>query len=245
MESRQLHIHDGSIPKQPNTIRFVCLSDTHNRTKYIAVPDGDVLLHSGDFTGAGSDKEVVSFNTFLGKLPHPYKVVIAGNHDLSFDLENYQSLCRNFGNLYGINAAETKAKLTNCIYLEDSGVSVLGYYIYGSPWTPTFFDWAFNLDRGENIKKKWDMIPANTEILLTHGPPHNILDKCHDGFSAGCEDLLQKIQEISPLVHLFGHIHEGYGSHFDGVTNYINGSNCTLRYQPTNKPLVFDLPMRL
>ena len=244
METRQINIHHGEFPKQPNTIRFVCISDTHNKTKSLKVPEGDVLLHSGDFSNIGDDKDIIHFNDFLSTLPHTHKVVIAGNHDLSFDLENNASLKRNFNNLNSLNAAETKAKLRNCIYLEDSGINLLGYNIYGSPWTPTFYDWAFNLDRGENIRKKWELIPANTEILLTHGPPHRILDRCSDGFSAGCEELIIKIQEFRPMVHLFGHIHEAYGTFFDGTTNYINASICTLRYSPSNKPYVFDLPIR-
>lgn len=244
MESRQLNIHQGESPKQPGTIRFVCISDTHNKTTNLKVPEGDVLLHSGDFSNIGNDKDIVHFNNFLSTLPHPHKVVIAGNHDLSFDLENNASLKLNFGNLHSLNAAETKAKLTNCIYLEDSGINLLGYNIYGSPWTPTFFDWAFNLDRGENIRKKWELIPPNTDLLLTHGPPHRILDTCSDGFHAGCEELVKKIEEIKPLVHLFGHIHEAYGTIFDGYTNYINASICTLRYHPSNRPYVFDLPIR-
>ena len=244
METRQVNIHNGEVHQIPGTIRFVCLSDTHNRTSKINVPKGDVLLHSGDFTGMGDEREVVSFNKFLASLSHTLKIVIAGNHDLTFDLENQESLKRNFFNLLNVDAERVKGLLTDCIYLEDSETLVNGYKIFGSPWSPTFFDWAFNLDRGPNIKQKWDLIPPNTDILLTHGPPKGILDRCSDGFQAGCEDLLSRLQEVRPLIHVFGHIHEGYGAAFDGTTNFINASTCTLRYQPTNKPWVFDLPCR-
>lgn len=244
MESR-LNVHTGEIPRLPDHIRFVCLSDTHDRTNSMNIPQGDVILHSGDFTRAGDEKDVKRFESFLSKLPHRNKIVIAGNHDLTFDLENYSSLQKNFTNLKKIiNPAHIKGLLKSCTYLEDSSINIGGYKIYGSPWTPTFFDWAFNLDRGANISAKWDIIESDTDILLTHGPPHGILDMCHDGVHAGCEALLIKVLEIKPLVHLFGHIHEGYGVLANENTTFINGSNCNLRYQPNQPPYVFDLPIR-
>jgi Icc-related predicted phosphoesterase len=241
METKEIRIHNGEVPQMPGTIRFVCLSDTHGKTSYLNVPNGDVLLHSGDFSSMGEERDIVKFNSFLASLQHREKIVIAGNHDLTFDLENQNSLKNNFYNLVGVDAEKVKGLLKDCTYLEDSECYISGYKVYGSPWTPTFFDWAFNLDRGQPISEKWEIIPSDTDILITHGPPKGILDRCYDGFSAGCEDLLNKIHEIKPLVHLFGHIHEGYGAAFDGTTNYINASICTLRYQPSNKPWVFDL----
>ena len=88
------------------------------------------------------------------------------------------------------------------------------------------------------------MIPGDTDILLTHGPPHGILDSCSDGFNAGCQDLLEKVTEIKPLIHLFGHIHEAYGVFQNESTIFINGSNCTLSYKPSNLPIVVDLPIK-
>jgi hypothetical protein len=124
-----------------------------------------------------------------------------------------------------IDSKATKALLTNCTYLEDSGVVVEGYWIWGSPWSPRFFDWGFNADRGQQIEQYWNLIPPDTEVLITHGPPKDILDNCMDGFHAGCEVLAAKINQIKPLVHLFGHIHEAYGYEFRDDVLYINGSN--------------------
>jgi predicted phosphodiesterase len=245
MENRTVRVHTGEEPKLPGFVRFVCLSDTHNRARHIKVPSGDVLLHAGDFSGQGDEKDVLNFSKFLSSQPHTHKVVIAGNHDLSFDLENQGTLQRDFLNMRGKDAAAIKSKLTGCIYLEDSACVVEGYRIWGSPWTPTFFDWGFNLDRGEKIAAKWALIPNDTEILITHGPPFGIQDTCQDGFRAGCQDLLEKIQNVKPLVHVFGHIHEAYGVTHTENTTFINASNCTLRYQPLNPPLVFDLPARV
>lgn len=106
--------------------------------------------------------------------------MIAGNHDLTFDLKEYnKSLANAFHKHINppIDPVKTKALLTDCIYLEDSTYNLKGYNIYGSPYTPTFFDWAFNLDIGKPLQAKWEQIPLDTDILITHGPPYNILDK--------------------------------------------------------------------
>ena len=238
---------------EKDEITFVCISDTHTKNYSINLPPGDVLIHAGDFTSTGLPNEVEDFNTFLAAQKFEYKVVIAGNHDITFDVENYEAYLKKRFHSYftryklqaPFTAEEVKSKLTGCIYLEDSSVDVLGYKIYGSPWTPVFCDWGFNLPRGEKLLEKWKKIPTDTDILITHGPPYKILDKTFDNTYTGCEDLLKEIQErIKPLYHIFGHIHEGYGVQKVGETTFINASTCTLSYRPTNKPVVFTLPRK-
>jgi hypothetical protein len=110
--------------------------------------------------------------------------------------------------------------------------------IYGTPWQPEFFNWAFNLPRGEKLKEKWDMIPVDTDILITHGPPFGKLDYVRYGNeNVGCEELMKRVEEIKPKIHVFGHIHEGYGYVFDGNTHYINASVLNDRYEYRNKPV--------
>lgn len=87
------------------------------------------------------------------------------------------------------------------------------------------------------------MIPPDTDILITHGPPYGFADKTYGGLSVGCEELIKVIDVIKPKVHVFGHIHEGYGIARNDHTVFINASTCTLRYRPENKPIVFDLPI--
>ena len=129
--------------------------------------------------------------------------------------------------------------------MEDSGIEVEGYKFYGSPWSPRFFDWAFNADIGDDIQKWWDKIPTETDILITHGPPHKILDQCRDGYNAGCPILLKEIQtRIKPMYHIFGHIHEAYGMKKVRETTFINASSVTLDYKPFHSPIVFELPVR-
>lgn len=246
-------------PIYPDKIRFVCISDTHTKIEIHPdkIPPGDVILHAGDITNVGFAKEVKVFNDFfLAKLPHPVKIVIAGNHDLTFDDDlvcnkrdylknNFRVTETNFECLlreYGVN--NIKEILTNCVYLEDSSFDVCGIKIFGSPWQPEFCDWGFNLPRGQPCLDKWDLIPAGTDILITHGPPIGHGDFCFDGQRAGCVELLTTVQQrVKPQYHIFGHIHEGYGVTTDGHTQFINASTCNLRYQPINPPIVFDFPI--
>ena len=206
-------------------MKFVCLSDTHCLHGQFKIPDGDVLLHAGDFTMIGKEDKITDFSNFLGSLPHEYKVVIAGNHDLLFEK----------------NPTQAQALLKNCIYLEDSFVEIEGIKIYGSPWQPWFFDWAFNLQRGEEIKAKWDLIPADTDVLVTHGGPWGHGDVVEGKGSQGCEDLLNRIRNLKIKYHIFGHIHEGYGITKEGMTTCINASNVDVKYAPINIPIVFEL----
>ncbi len=206
-------------------MRLVCISDTHGRHGELSLPEGDFLLHAGDFTSHGELAEIAMFNAWLGTLPHRRKVVIAGNHD--FALERLPEIAR--------------PMLTHAIYLEDEEVSLDGLRIYGSPWQPLFFNWAFNLERGEPLKRKWERIPAGIDVLLTHGPPQGILDLTSRGSPVGCADLLSAVARVKPRLHLFGHIHEAYGQQTRGGVTYVNASSCDLRYRPVQEPIVIEL----
>jgi len=113
--------------------------------------------------------------------------------------------------------------------------------IWGSPWQPEFHNWAFNLPRGEKIMEKWNLIPNDVDILVTHGPAFGKLDFVpYDGLNVGCEDLLIKIQEIKPKIHVSGHIHSGRGVVFSEGTLYVNASVLNDRYEFRNKPITID-----
>jgi predicted phosphohydrolase len=209
-------------------VRVVCLSDTHLRTDDLAVPDGDLLLHGGDLTGIGSPEQVASALAWLAGLPHRHKVLIAGNHDFLFENEPAQAR----------RLLEQHPGLT---YLEDSEVTVEGLRIYGSPWQPWFFDWAFNLRRGPDIAAKWERIPEGVDVLLTHGPPAGVLDRTVRGESVGCADLRAAVARARPRVHVFGHIHEGHGQVEHDGTLFVNASTCDHAYRPVNPPIVLEL----
>ena len=205
-------------------MRIVAISDTHNLHDEISIPDGDVLIHAGDFTERGTLEEFLEFERFFRKLPHEHKLIVAGNHD--FYLEDHPE-----------EAAEI---LADYHYLLDSGLSIDGVKFYGSPWQPRFQHWAFNLDRGAEIKAKWDLIPEDVNILITHGAPYGIGDQTFQEENIGCEELLKAVKRIKPKYHIFGHIHEGFGRRVIGETTFINAAICDMHYQAANQATIID-----
>jgi Icc-related predicted phosphoesterase len=189
-------------------MKIVAISDTHCRHRDLRLPEADMIIHAGDICQNGTEGEVLSFLNWFTKLDFRYKIFIAGNHDFFFDGEtdNYLS----------------KIIPSNITYLNDSGIEIEGFTIWGSPVTPWLYDGAFNRIRGRNISKHWKMIPENTDILITHGPPYGILDKNRVGFSAGCQSLKRAVKRIQPKLHVFGHIHEAGGIvELQGIT-FVN-----------------------
>lgn len=252
----------------PNKIRIVCMSDTHALTRHIkfSVPYGDIFIHAGDFSACGSLPEIIEFNEWLGELPHKHKLVIAGNHELTFDQSFTHPLSgtscghRSKQGLFdeipllghnketledAVKTKNVRDYLTNCTYLEDSGVELYGLKFYGTPHQPEFCHWAFNLKRGQEILDKWNLIPSDTDVLITHTPPVGFNDLCCSGVRAGCVELLATIQKrVKPKYNIFGHVHESYGVSSDGKIIYINASTCNIEYLPSNPPIVFDIPIK-
>lgn len=209
--------------------KIVCLSDTHNRHEQIEVPGGDILIHAGDATIRGTVDEIVLFNEWFAALPHRHKIFVAGNHDWLFETSN--------------RLARTLLD-ASIQYLQDSWVEIENLKIYGAPWQPRFFDWAFNLTRGAELREKWKLISEETDVLITHGPPFGILDAVrqrHYVENVGCEELRKRVETIKPKLHIFGHIHRGYGRAEKFGAQFVNASNCDESYEPTNPPIVIDL----
>ena len=204
-------------------MRLVLISDTHNQQEKVRVPDGDVLVHAGDFTMKGTEAEVAAFGEWLGRTSHPHKVVIAGNHDFLFEADPDRAR-----SLFPPNAH----------YLFESEVTIDGLRFWGAPWQPWFLDWAFNLQRGPELAAKWALIPDGIDVLITHGPPFGIGDRTWKGENVGCEELLKAVRRTKPRLSVFGHIHEGYGVH-EG--DKANPSICDERYRVVNDPIVIDL----
>ena len=220
-------------------MKLTFISDTHNRHDNIPdVGSGDIIFHGGDATGHGSLWEIESFLEWYSSLDYTHKVFIAGNHDFGFEKEpaKYEKMFKEAG----------------VHLLNDSGITIDGIKIWGSPVTPWFCDWAFNRARNgseaamyncDYIFPHWDMIPDDTDILVTHGPPYQILDELEssrgvpNGQFVGCEDLLKKIKEVKPVIHAFGHIHCGYGTLEQDKTLFINASSLDESYSPGNKPI--------
>ena len=228
-------------------VKIVAISDTHTHHMEMVVPDGDVLVHAGDFTYKGRRDEITEFlDWFLG-LPHPNKVLIAGNHDITLDSEKRS----NFNTIASVDDMdhwiheefhERIRARKGVHYLENSGVCIDGINFWGSPITPTFgYGWGFNSDP-DKIGDYWNLIPDNTHVLVTHGPSFGALDQVLPDYKAvGCDKLSERIEKISPMIHIFGHIHEGYGAIKRGNTVFLNASQLNHRYYYTNPPWVIDI----
>jgi Icc-related predicted phosphoesterase len=178
-------------------MRIVAVSDTHTFQQHLGrIPDGDVFIHAGDLVRAGTLAELQPVAEWIRSLPHLTKIVVAGNHDWCF-------------------ARDLTAALSilgqGIVYLQDSGAAIQGLRFWGSPWQPEFNEWAFNLPRGTALKERWDLIPAGTDILITHGPPLGFGDSSPYAERGGDADLLEAVRRVRPTLHLFGHIHQDGG----------------------------------
>jgi Icc-related predicted phosphoesterase len=212
----------------------------------IQVPHGDLLIHAGDLTASGTDSEVAAAAKWLGSLPHHYKIAIAGNHDWLFERQP--------------TLAAALLRSAGVSYLQDSRINVEGLSIYGSPQQPEFMHWAFNVPRGQ-LAAYWKRVPAGLDILVTHGPPYGILDQRvrpgmrrlapweeEEPFAGsdhvGDEELLAAVERTRPRVHVFGHIHSGYGKTQNNHTAFYNASLCNEDYELIRDPWVIDLASR-
>ena len=171
----------------------------------IKLQPGTLLIHAGDITEYGTEEETIDFIDWFAKQPFKYKIFVAGNHDLFLE---------------ECTVARRKKIIPNgIIYLQNSGVIIEGLKIWGSPVTPYYLGMAFNERSGKAIKKVWNKVPVDTDILITHGPPKGILDN-----DFGCEELLQRVNIIRPKLHCFGHVHGRNGSLNLNKTMFINGA---------------------
>lgn len=217
--------------------RITCISDSHTKHDHLIdnLPGGDILIHAGDLSSTGRPHEIESFCKWFDKIDnYDDKIFIAGNHDFLF--ENHPA-----------QAAQIVNSYKWITYLQDTAYSlgpVLGRMIkiYGSPWQPEFYNWAFNLPHNEiELEKNWAAIPEDTDILITHGPPHGTLDKVIGQFeNLGCQKLTERLKVLKPKIHIFGHIHSGRGYYFDGTTHYFNASVLDERYDYQYQPMTFD-----
>jgi Icc-related predicted phosphoesterase len=221
-------------------MRITLISDTHTRHDEITqdLPGGDLLLHAGDIMNSGyNEGDISSFCTWFSNIKgYDKKIFIAGNHDRLFEhdpeyvanhLKDYPNIIYLQDELFGIYDLDSD-KTTN---------------IYGSPWQPEFYNWAFNLPRnGIELAAKWEAIPNNTDILITHAPAYGTVDtvKGREWQNLGCEILAQRIHQIQPKIHICGHIHSGYGHEFKDDTHFFNASVLDERYKYTQKPMTFD-----
>jgi len=208
-------------------MKIVCISDTHGQHKQLKVPDGDILIHCGDFTGRNSYAELPDFLHWLDSQPHKHKILIAGNHD--WVCEKMPKMIKETINLF----------CKSVTYLDNEAAEIEGIKFYGSAVQPEFMNWAFNIP-DDRRKIYWDQIPKNTDVLITHCPPNSILDWCDRDGHVGDRLLFDRICKLGNLkFNIFGHIHEGYGE-YQGHVRFINCSVLNENYQLVNLPIIFE-----
>jgi len=200
-------------------MHIVAISDTHGGHNNIVLPECDILIHSGDYGNSknNSKKEFIDFVCWFEKQPAKYKIFISGNHDY-FTQDNKEEALRFL-------------KEKDIIYLEDTSVVIEGFKIHGSPWCPNFYNWAYMKEEGDlyNIFSK--TIDRDIDILITHTPPHKILDKTLYGVNAGSKALKEVSKELKNLkLHIFGHIHESSGKIQIGQTIFCNAASLGRRH---------------
>jgi|SRR5208337_969435 len=222
-------------------MRLALISDTHAKTiPDHQMPDCDVLVHAGDVTNNGKINQLRLMMEWFQHLANKYRhiVFIGGNHD--FILEDFMK--ENVE--YAIH--ERLCALPNIHYLRDSGVTIDGKYFYGTPWV-ICGDWAFSEMDHAKRREKFARIPMYTNVLITHGPSYSILDRCVNGAhgvgSVGDMELLGAVERVRPQVHVFGHIHDGYGIYENCSTKFVNAAVTIVKggYELGNPPIVVEI----
>lgn len=201
-------------------MRLLHFSDTHNLHRQLNnLPAADIVVHSGDMSMAGTGDEFMDFVGWFGALNYDYKIFIGGNHDFCLEgmiVESIQQLLPN-----------------NCFYLCNSGISIEGLKFWGIP----FF---FSDDISGEYINMISQIPKDTDILISHRPPLGILDNANNTVF-GCPDLLQRVLDVRPRYHLFGHIHDAYGIKESKYTTFVNAALLDEDYRLLNNPFILDI----
>ncbi len=226
-------------------INICFFSDPHGFHHEFELIECDIAICAGDISLRGHRHEIVDFLEWFDKQPAKHKVFIAGNHDYWFDKNHPKSINYNLEDDSHLDVIPE-----SITYLENSSITIEGIKIWGSPVTPWFHNWAFNMIP-EDLETFWDQIPDDADIIVTHGPCANtILDKCiRDGARVGCPSLTNRISNIRPKILAFGHIHESYGvddkfipddEGVEKMTRLINCSVLNFHYYMANEPVLIN-----
>lgn len=215
---------DPSQSRRP--LEIVCISDTHELHREVDVPQGDILIHAGDFTMfSKSASAILDFNEWLGELPHPFKILIPGNHEFFLESDPSQ-----------------RKLISNATVLINEGVEVMGLKIWGSPTTP-LDGGAFGHSSPADRTALYAKIPEDVDILITHGPPSGILDRSPGNSTpTGCPQLLEATARLKPRLHVFGHIHGAHGTLSREETVFVNAALLGLDGALSESAIVLRMP---
>lgn len=231
-------------------MKLVIISDTHNLHKDLDIPECSTIIHCGDSTMTGTAAELRNFLTWFGQLPIENRILVWGNHEITTET---QAVYDAWANRRGRSSRDVQAIQNEVqslvdrygiIVLNDSGIEIDGIKFHGSHVQPEFCGWGWNRQRGAEIQKHWDLIPKDTNVLISHGPPMGIMDFVKGQGYVGCENLRDTIKTLPELkLHCFGHLHNNSGIIVDtktGIT-YVNASNMNDNYNLVNDPRVIDI----
>lgn len=209
---------------------IVCISDLHEHL--VDIPACDLLLIAGDvsfaFKGDLTAKQAFlagEFKHWLDRVPAQEIVLVAGNHDQSIEAHGVPEGLR-------------------CHYLEDAELELFGLRIWGTPWQPWFYDWAFNAPRhnGEEfLASKFAAMPVDTDIVVAHGPPRGYGDLTRGAERVGSTAMTRTLERVQPRLMVCGHIHPAYGRYRLGATEIINASLVNEDYHPVNPAIKIEL----
>ena len=218
-------------------MRIVALSDIHGFHDRVSIPDGDVFICGGDFSMRAKHHHVVEFARWVNSLPHQHKIVVPGNHDMACECHETWA----------------KEEFSPSVFLKHEFQDVGGLKVFGSAYSSSIYEpsrWCYDYPRyGERGKQLWNSIRNTPEIdvLITHGPPYgfgDLVKSVHKGEDphVGDQTLLNVVNDLKPKVHIFGHIHEGYGVYSnEHGTQFFNVCVCNVDYEPVNPVTVIDL----
>ncbi len=207
-------------------MKLVIISDSHGRHEDLGTLRGDLLIHCGD-SGNGFTRhadDVDRLDTWFGQQRFDRILCIGGNHDFEI-----QARAERGGPVF-----------RNAEYLQDQAYEYRGVRFYGSPWTPELVNWAFYLDDDE-LRDRWELIPDEVEVLITHTPPFGILDRNSSGRNCGCRELQRRLLNLHPRIHCFGHIHASAGTTSMNGTTFVNASMVNRRYEIVRDPVELDV----
>jgi Icc-related predicted phosphoesterase len=218
------------------------ISDTHDVHKDLnsLIPECEILFFTGDLTYKGSEWEILKLLEQFErlKLRIPHIVGILGNHEVNCEGKEVEM--------------KSRFKAVGVDLLHNESIEIEGIKIWGSPFTPYFFGWAYQYENAQyatqyageylpNGHDIWSQIPDNTQVLLSHCPPYMINDLCPNGH-VGCSILRMYVESIPSIkFNLFGHIHSSHGTSLVNGVTYINSSIMNNSYNFVNKPHLFEI----
>ena len=224
-------------------MKLEAISDTHNKHEELKIKGADILVCAGDFSFKGTEEEAKNFLEWFKNQNHKHKILVPGNHDLYVERE---------GNAWVNDFCDE-----NNIHLLINDFTIIdGIKFWGTPITPRFsYGWAWNRDRSKKkaedrfrrgvldagfIGDYWEMIPTDTDVIVSHGPCRGILDKTRQGTNQGCDLLKEKVFQIKPKLFISGHIHEDRGIESHEGIQFANVASCCRDYK-IQETMIFDI----